>query len=141
MYKSFLSAAALLSCVACVSNAPTETIPDRVVGIGFIEGQLNWRGNGLDDITYAIGIFEEGGRYVVCGAAQSMSRSKPGRVLGALQVTEGNSVLVNSLSWLPHYSGSDGLNGKAATCRQTSHELVDDPNFDVKLTKTRFRRS
>lgn len=140
MFRTVLLSAAFLTTTACVATAPTETIPNRVVGLGFIEGKLNWRGVGQNDITYAIGIFDEGGRYAVCAAAQSMNSSPPNSVMGALQVTLNNSVMVNSLAWAPHYTGNDGLNGKSAACVQTTFELVDDPDFDVKLTKTRFRR-
>lgn len=140
MFKSLFSAAALATCVACVSGEPTQNVENRVVGVGFIENTLEWRGVGLDDITYAIGIFDEGGRFVVCGAAQSMGRAMANDVLRNLQVTVNGQVMINSMAFAPVYVGTDGLNGKSASCIQTSFEVVENPDFDVNLTKTRFRR-
>ena len=89
-------------------------------------------------MDYAVGIFEEGGTYVVCAAVNNARDALDNQALRALDVTANDQIIVNGLGWAPRYSVAS-LEGSRASCRQTGVAVIPGARLDTNLSRTRFR--
>ncbi len=138
MFKYAYLASVLMLLAACEPSQNANAIADATIDDRFPELSLDWE-NG-QSLKYRVGIFDGGGTYDICAAAQNVRSGQDRQALNALKVTVNGQTLMRGLEWARVYPGRDGLDGKSAACRATDVPVVADARFDVELTKDSFVR-
>ncbi|MEL6682517.1 MAG: hypothetical protein AAFQ09_07705 [Pseudomonadota bacterium] len=139
MYKYIFLGLGAFALVGCELSASSQAVDDATIDETFVPLSLNWQ-NG-PTIDYRVGIFEEQGAYIVCAAAKNVRAIEDRQILNAVRLTVNDDTLIRGLEWARIYPGGQELDGQAAACRKTDVAVVEDPEFDIELTRTTFIRN
>ncbi len=135
--RFLLAAVAAVSVLsACAETEGSTTLADRAIDDRFGGGELVF--TDLARIPYRIGIFDQDGLFVICAAVQNARSSVDQRVLDAMVVEVNGETLQRGMRWATRYSGGVDLNGRTAACRLTSTPIMQDAEFSVRMSQTRF---
>ncbi|RYG90689.1 hypothetical protein EU803_11855 [Loktanella sp. IMCC34160] len=137
MKKFGFIAAILFSLYSMPSFAQSgEPIGQLPVDDSFIDIGPRWEQG--QSIHLWVTVVEHQGRFAVCAITQNVRNNRDRQVMSAISLTVNQTRIQNGFRWAPNVTGNSRPDGRPAECRLTPMAVVDDPVFDVEISRTRY---